>query len=53
MIYKWVYKTPDGFDDMLMNSDGEYLTGLWFIGSRDASKLVNIQRNKQMVRYLF
>lgn len=38
MVYKWVYKTPDGFDDMLMNSDGEYLTGLWFIGSRDASK---------------
>ena len=38
MVYKWVYKIPDGFDDMLMNSDGEYLTGLWFIGSRDASK---------------
>ena len=38
MVYKWVYKTPDGFDDMLMNGDGEYLTGLWFIGSRDASK---------------
>lgn len=38
MVYKWVYKTPDGFDDMLMNSDGEYLTGLWFIDSRDASK---------------
>ena len=38
MIYKWVYKTPDSFDDMLMNSDGEYLTGLWFIGSRDDSK---------------
>lgn len=38
MVYKWVYKTPNEFDDMLMNSDGEYLTGLWFIGSRDASK---------------
>ena len=38
MVYRWVYKTPDVFDDMLMNSDGEYLTGLWFIGSKDASK---------------
>lgn len=38
MMYKWVYKTPDNFDDMLMNSDGEYLTGLWFIDSRDTSK---------------
>lgn len=27
MVYKWRYKTSDGFDDMLMNSDGKYLTG--------------------------
>lgn len=38
MVYKWVYKTPDDFDDMLISSDGKYLTGLWFIGSRDDSK---------------
>lgn len=38
MTYKWRYMTPDGFDDMLMNSDGEFLTGLWFDGSRDRSK---------------
>ncbi len=38
MIYKWIYKTPDGFDDMIMNSDGEYLTGLCFVGSRDIFK---------------
>lgn len=38
MIYKWNYKTPDGFSDMIMNSDGEYLTGLWFEGSGDVSK---------------
>ena len=38
MIYKWKYKTPDGFDYMLMNSDGEYLTWLWFEKSRDTSK---------------
>ena len=32
------YKTPDGFDDMLMSSDGEALTGLWFDGAPDAHK---------------
>lgn len=30
------YKTPDGFDDLIMASDGEVLTGLWFEGSRNA-----------------
>ena len=29
------YKTPDGFDDLVMSSDGEVLTGLWFEGTRD------------------
>ena len=38
MIYKWIYETPEGFSNMLMNSDGEYLTGLWFEDSRDSSK---------------
>lgn len=35
---KWFYKTPDGFSDILLKSDGTYLTGLWFAGSRDADK---------------
>lgn len=38
MTYKSTYKTPEGFTDIYMNSDGEYLTGLWFEGSRDSSK---------------
>ena len=38
MNYKHSYKTPKGFSNMIMNSDGEYLTGLWFEGSRDTSK---------------
>ena len=38
MTYKYYYKTPSGFSDILMNSDGEYLTGLWFEGSRDTLK---------------
>ncbi len=32
------YKTPDGFDDIRMSSDGEALTGLWFDGSPDEAK---------------
>lgn len=38
MKYLWTYKTPKEFDDILMSSDGEYLTGLWFKNSKDASK---------------
>ena len=38
MTYKWIYETPDPFDDILLNSDGKSLTGLWFAGSRDACK---------------
>ena len=38
MTYKYTYKTPDDFSNMIMNSDGKFLTGLWFEGSRDSSK---------------
>ena len=38
MVYKYKYQTPNGFSDILMNSDGKYLTGLWFEGSRDIQK---------------
>lgn len=38
MTYKYIYETPEKFSNMIMNSDGEYLTGLWFEGSRDSSK---------------
>ena len=38
MTYKWIYKTSDEFDDIVLNSDGEYLTGLWFVNSKDLSK---------------
>jgi methylated-DNA-[protein]-cysteine S-methyltransferase len=40
MTYKWIYKTPDQFSNILMTSDGEFLTGLWFVESRDAKKHV-------------
>ncbi len=38
MTYKNIYKTPENFSNMIMNSDGEYLTGLWFEDSKDSYK---------------
>jgi len=34
MNYIWKYKTPEGFDDLVMCGGDEALTGLWFEGSR-------------------
>lgn len=48
MIYKWIYKTPKEFDDMLIKSDGEYLIGLWFLGSKDASKHITDCEEKKL-----
>lgn len=38
MKYIQHYRTPQGFDDLVMSSDGQLLTGLWFEGSRDGDK---------------
>ena len=38
MTYKYMYQTPENFSNMIMNSDGEYLTGLLFEDSRDSFK---------------
>ena len=38
MQYKTTYKTPRGFSDMVMMSDGEVLTGLHFVDSRKATR---------------
>lgn len=32
------YKTPNGYSNMFMSSDGTFLTGLWFEESKDALK---------------
>ena len=34
----YLYPTPEGFDDLLMCTDGKTLAGLWFAGSRDENK---------------
>ena len=38
MIFKATYRTPQGFSDMEMTSDGEVLTGLHFVDSRKVAK---------------
>lgn len=35
MTFTLTYATPAGFDDLSMESDGEVLTGLGFVGSRE------------------
>ena len=41
MNYIWKYKTPGGFDDLVMCGDDEALTGLWFEGSRDGLRAIS------------
>lgn len=48
MLYKWLYKTPNNFDDILMYSDGKYLIGLWFIGSKNVSKYISDCEEKDL-----
>ena len=38
MIFKAIYRTPRGFSDLLMMSDGDVLTGLHFLDSRKAAE---------------
>ena len=38
MLYRQYYITPEGLDDMVMISDGQKLTGLFFEGSEDMRK---------------
>lgn len=47
-MYKCMYKTPSNFSDMIMCSDGEYLTDLWFAGSNDDLKHVGDMENKNL-----
>ena len=39
MMYSYIYKTPAEFDDIILESDGEYLTKLVFLNSNDVDKL--------------
>ena len=47
-MYKYRYKTPESFSNMIMNSDGENLTGLWFQDSRDSFKHIIDCKEKKL-----
>lgn len=47
-MYKYTYKTPKKFSNMIMKSDGEYLTGLWFENSMDEIKQKEICEEKML-----
>ena len=48
MKYKSFYKTPEGFSDMVMISDGEALTNLYFEGSRDEKKADEFSEEREL-----
>lgn len=59
-MYRCKYNSPLGL--IYLESDGTYLTGLWFDNSKDSSKHSDIyeeknleifDETKKMVRYLF
>ena len=43
-----IYRTPNGFDDMIMSSDGEVLTGLRFINPQNQSKHTMDREEKEL-----
>lgn len=47
MDYRWFYKTPAEFDDIILLSEGEYLTGLLFINS-DSKNMYNNFEEKRL-----
>lgn len=48
MTYKYEYKTPNNFSNMIMNSDGENITVLWFEGSKDTYKHITNCEEKDL-----
>lgn len=58
MAYQYMYETPEGFSDLIMNSDGEKLTGLWFAKAGDSSaRLLHCEKKdfalfRETVRWL-
>ena len=51
--FRWQYRTPKGFSDIVMTSDGEALTGLCFVGSRNVDgKVRDLPVFRQTRRWL-
>ncbi len=53
MLYKYIYKTPIGFSDLLIVSDGTYITELSFINSKiSIENGINLLPFKEVIRWL-
>lgn len=48
MKYQFFYKTPDNFSDIILESDGTFLTGLWFIDSPDCLKHEQLGKDDEL-----
>ena len=48
MTYISTYETPKQFSNLIMSSDGKYLTGLWFENSKDSSKHIGKYEEKEL-----
>lgn len=48
MMYKQIYKTPEGLDDIILESDGKYLNKLIFFNSKDEDKLCKEAKEKNL-----
>ncbi|NLZ76000.1 MAG: methylated-DNA--[protein]-cysteine S-methyltransferase [Erysipelotrichia bacterium] len=49
MEYKSYYKTKGNFSDIVMFSDGKYLTGLYFVGYKMLNKLEKESNKKDLI----
>jgi len=48
MMFKWRYEAPEGFDDILMCSDGDVLTGLSFACSSGLEERIRDFRERKL-----
>ena len=51
-MYNYIYKTPKQFSNILLTSDGEFLTGLCFINTSKGSDNTSLPIFKETIKWL-
>lgn len=51
-MYKYIYKTPKQFSNILLTSDGEFLTGLCFINTSKGLDNTSLPIFKETIKWL-
>ena len=51
-MYNYIYKTPKQFSNILLTSDGEFLTGLYFIDTVNKSNNIIHQSFTETIKWL-